>query len=64
MIEGSGCIYNFELNDGSNKHYYQIYSSNFQSALELAQRKFVKLYGNKSIHVVKNITGFPITRNY
>lgn len=65
IIEGGiGHTYNFELSDNNgNKHYYEIYASNFTVALERAKTKFAKLYGNCAIYVVKNITGFPITRN-
>ena len=62
---GNGDIFNFELSDkNENKYFYEIYSESLQKADRIAQKWFAESYGNKATHLERNVTGYPIARNF
>lgn len=65
IIEGENKdIFNFELsNKHGDKHFYEIYANNLQTAVRIAQKHFIPLYGSKATHLERNIVGFPVMKN-
>ena len=52
IIDGPGEIFDFELSDKKgNKHYYEIYSKNLQSAIKIAQKWFISF--SKKTPIIK-----------
>ena len=61
IIDGSGDIFYFKLSDDyvNNKYFYEIYSTNLEDAVKVAQKWFVEEYGHKATNIEENVTGFP-----
>lgn len=64
-IDGGDNIFDFELSDRKNhSHFYSIVAKTRQSAISVAQKWYVKEYGNKATHLELDVCGYPIMRNY
>jgi len=64
LFDGPGNTFEFMLSDGKDTHYYDIFTLDKDTALQIGAKYFMESYGRVHTEVKLNCTGLPLTKNY